>query len=691
MKRFPPFNPKFPFVLHGGDYNPDQWRHIPGTVDEDFELFQKAGINTLTLGVFAWSALEPEEGRFEFGWLDDIMDRCAARGMAAVLATPSGGKPNWMALKYPEIRRMVSPTRPWGGHLPPLRETQETRHNHCYTSPVYREKCAEMNTRLAQRYAKHPALALWHVSNEYGGDCYCPLCFGAFHKWLQKKYSSLDALNLAWWADFWSHRFNAWEEINTIDASIEGQRLDWKRFTTDQTVDFFLAECAPLRRHAPGVPVCINNMGFYEGLNYWRFAPHVDVVTVDCYPDFSPQPDPEAIAASTAMNYDLQRSMKNGMPFLLMESSPGPTNWAPGNRQLRPGGHRMKSFQAVAHGADSVQYFQMRKCRGGFEKLQGAVIDHAGAKRTPETRVFREVSQVGRDAAALAPVLGAATDAKVAVMFDWESRWALDISAGPTDRAKNSLAHCMAHHRAFWKRGVAMDVISGECSLEGYDVVVAPSLHLLRNGFADRIQKFTEAGGVFVATWLTGWVDENFLAFPGGFPGPLAKLLGVWAEEPDYLNAGESNAAVFAGKNVSGLRGEYELKNVCEVLHAEGAEVVATYQRDYYAGGPCVTVNKFGKGEAWYIAADGGRELLDAFYAKLIARKNLPRALADDQPEGVAAQTRENENGVFTFVANYSGKPAVAELGPAPRADILSGAVVAGATLLPPYGVMVLQ
>ena len=202
MKNFGPFNKNFPFMLHGGDYNPDQWQHVPGTVDEDFSLFPLAGINSVSIGIFAWTALEPEEGKFEFGWLDDIMERCASRGMAAILATPSAAKPNWMAQKYPEIRRMASPNPGWGGNLEPLREAQQTRHNHCYTSPVYRAKCAEMNTRLAQRYAGHPALALWHVSNEYGGTCYCPLCFAAFQKWLQAKYKTLDALNHAWWTGF---------------------------------------------------------------------------------------------------------------------------------------------------------------------------------------------------------------------------------------------------------------------------------------------------------------------------------------------------------------------------------------------------------------------------------------------------------------------------------------------------------
>jgi len=576
------------------------------------------------------------------------------------------------------------------GTLPPMRDEQHNRHNHCLTSPVYRAKCREMNTRLAKRYANHPALALWHVSNEYSGACYCPLCFAAFREWLKKKYGTLDALNAAWWSHFWAHTYTSWEQVVCIDGCVEGLRLDWKRFTCDQTVDFFLAECAPLREHTPGVSVCINNMGFFEDMDYWRFAPHVDVVTFDSYPDNFDKPDPEDLAAKCATWYDLQRSLGGGKPFLLMESSPGVSNWM-NTRLQRPGVHRMKSLQAVAHGADSVQYFQIRKGRGGCEKYHGAVIDHAGAKRAPDTRVFQEVSQVGKDLKALAPVLGATTPARVAILSDWESRWSLNMAAGPSAHAKDTLLHLQHHHRPFWKRGVAVDIVNGDNTLEGYDVVVAPSLYLLRKGFAEHVEKFVAAGGVFVATWLTGVVEESGLVFHGGLPGPIAKLLGVWSEEIDYLYDEEANQAVFADGNVSGLRGAYELKRVCEVVHAEGAEVAAVYGKDFYAGKPCVTVNKFGKGEAWYIAADGGRAMLDDFYAKLIARKNLPRALADDQPEGVAAQVRANANGVFTFVTNHSNKEVEALLGAKEREDVLTGKRVAGKVVLPPYGVMVLK
>ena len=257
---------KFPFLLHGGDYNPDQWRHIPGTLDEDFRLLPLAGINSVSVGIFSWAALEPEEGRYDFGWLDEVMDRCAAHGMAVVLATPSGAKPNWMAQKYPEIRRQ----NPTGSCLAPTQELQYGRHNHCPTSPVYRAKVAEMDRRLAERYGKHPALALWHISNEFNGSCQCPLCMQAFRDWLRAKYKTLDALNEAWWTGFWSHAFSDWSQIVAIDKTVEGLDLDWNRFVSDNTASFLADEAAALKSAAPEVPVTTNFMGFFEGLDYNR-------------------------------------------------------------------------------------------------------------------------------------------------------------------------------------------------------------------------------------------------------------------------------------------------------------------------------------------------------------------------------------------------------------------------------------
>ena len=674
---------KLPFLLHGGDYNPDQWRHIPGTLDQDFRLFPLAGINSVSVGIFSWSALEPEEGRYDFGWLDEVMDRCAAAGMAVVLATPSGAKPNWMAQKYPEIRRQ----NPLGWCVEPTQELQAGRHNHCLTSPVYRAKVAEMDRRLAERYGKHPALALWHISNEFNGECHCPLCMQAFRDWLRAKYKTLDAMNQAWWTGFWSHAFSDWSQIVTIDSTIEGLQLDWRRFVSDTTASFLRNEADALKSVAPDVPVTTNFMGFYEPLDYNRLEKYVDITCWDCYPAYHDRPDQERSAAGIALAHDLCRSFKK-RPFLMMESSPGPTNWMQTNRLLRPGLHRLKSLQAVAHGSDSVQYFQIRKGRGGCEKFHGAVIDHVGDE---SPRMFKEVAQVGRDLRALLPVLGSATPAEVALVHDWENRWALRNSQGPVAMSKDVVGTgLIPAYTPYWKRGVPVDVVSPVCDLSSYKVVVAPICYLVQDGFAEKAEAFVRDGGTFVGTFLSGVVDKNMLTFPGGFPGPFRDLFGIWAEETDYLYPDERNEALVEPGNALGLSGSFALHDVCEVIHLRGAEALALYGRDFYAGTPVLTRNAFGKGQAIYIAAHGGADWYGAIHGALISRLGLRRAIEADLPEGVTATLRVADDGTtYTFVGNFANEPREVDLGAAPRTDMLSGSTLSGKVQLPPYGVVV--
>ncbi|MCX7045681.1 MAG: beta-galactosidase [Candidatus Sumerlaeota bacterium] len=667
-----------PFLLHGGDYNPEQWMDEPGIWDQDMRLMKLAHINSASIGIFSWVMLEPEEGRYEFDWLDDIFDRLSKNGQRVILATPSGAKPAWLSAKYPEIRRVQA-----NG----LRDPHIGRHNHCPTSPVYREKVRAINTRLAERYANHPALAMWHLSNEYGGYCYCDLCFAAFRQWLERRYGTLDALNRAWWTRFWSHVYTDWRQIECVDPSVHGMQLDWKRFMTDQCVDFMRGEIEPLRQANPNIPVTTNMMGTYEVLNYWKFVPHLDVLSWDSYPDWHSGDDVET-ACGVAFHHDIYRAMKQGRPFILMESTPSQTNWQPIGRPKRPGMHRLASLQAVAHGSDAVCYFQWRKSRGSSEKFHGAVVDHAGHEHT---RVFQQVAALGAELEKLAPVAGSVAQAQVAVICDWECRWAIEQAQGPRNRDKDYIQTCISFYRPFWRRGVTVDVIDSECDFSSYKLLIAPMLYMLRPGVAERIAAFVEKNGVFAATYLTGIADEHDLCFLGGFPGPLRKVLGVWAEETDVLHERNEQAVIPVGDNPLGLIGAYEARHFCDIIHLEGASALAAYGNDFYAGQPALTLNRYGKGQAYYLASRNDARFLDDFAGALIRQAGVSQVLETELPQGVTAQRRSKGGREFIFLMNFGTKDRSIELGAVRYSDLASGQIVTGKLILAPFDVRVLE
>jgi beta-galactosidase len=683
--RHPPIVPRFPHLLHGGDWNPDQWLDEPAVIEEDFRLMERAGGNTFSIGIFAWSQLEPEEGRFVFDWLDRVMDGLAAHGWNAFLATPSGAKPRWLSDRYPEVRRVTAQG---------LREPHGQRHNHCLTSPVYREKVRTINGRLAERYRAHPALALWHVSNEYSGACYCELCLGAFRAWLQGRYPSLDALNKAWWTSFWSQTLQSWNQVDPRDSPLDGLLLDWDRFVTHQTVDFMKNEVAPLRSAAPGVPVTTNMMGTFHGLDYRRFVPVCDRMAWDSYPQLHGE-DSWKGAAPLSFVHDLYRSMKGGLPFILMESTPSSTNWFAVPQLKRPGQHRQEMLHAIGHGADATMYFQWRKGRGGFEKLHGAVVDHAGA----DTRVFAEVAAHGALLKQLDAVVGTSVRAQAAVVHDWEIRWAIARSQGPRQQPgggffdREYLETCVDHYRPLWKLGVPVDVIESTASFEAYRLLVAPMLYLLQPGVADRLRDFAKAGGTVVLTYLSGVVNENNLVLRGGWPGGgLRALAGVWAEEIDALYPHPSQRLLAAPGNPLGLAGAHPVREYCERVHPEGAQVLATYASDFYAGQPALTVNRVGTGRVYYLAArPAGEEFHDAFARGLVREQGLARCLDADLPEGVTVQKREGGGRTFLFLHNFKAAPQALDLGARRLRDVTDGRALSGRVTLPPYASWILE
>ncbi|MFD0692905.1 beta-galactosidase [Paenibacillus sp. GCM10027628] len=683
--KYPPISPKLPVFMHGADYNPDQWQHDPHVLEEDIRMMKLAKCNVMAIGIFAWSALEPQEGIFTFEWLDRVLDTFAANGIYAWLATPSGARPAWMAEQYPEVLRVGSNR---------VRNLFGARHNHCYSSPVYREKVAIMNKKLADRYAHHPAVVGWHISNEYGGECHCDYCQHAFRGWLQRKYETLDALNMAWWTAFWSHTYTSWSQIESPaphgENLVHAMNLDWKRFVTDQTVDFCRHEISPLKDVNSNLPVTTNLMDAYEGLNYWKFADVLDVVSWDAYPTWHDAADQSDLAAWFAMNHDMFRSIKGGQPFLLMESTPSLTNWQPVSKLKRPGMHMLASLQAVAHGADSVQYFQWRKSRGASEKLHGAVIDHVGHEHT---RVFQDVAAVGGILEKLTEVLGTWVPAEAALIFDWENRWAVKDSQGPRNMGIKYEETVLRHYRAFWDQGVPVDVIDMDGDFNKYKLIVAPMLYLVRPGVGERIEEFVAAGGTFVTTYWSGIVDENDLCFQGGFPGPLRKTLGIWSEEIDGLHDHDVNHIVCTEDNSLNLSGEFEVRELCDLIHTEGAETLAVYGGDFYEGRPAITVNRFGKGKAYYLAARGQDSFHRVFYKRIFSEAGIVSALQTELPSEVTVQLRSDGEYEYVFVMNFSSSEQMIRMDDNSYTEILSGNQVSAleSLELPPYGVRILK
>lgn len=631
-------------LLHGGDYNPDQWMDRPDILAEDIRLMKLAGVNAVSLGIFAWSALEPEEGRYEFDFFDSVIDALHKNGIHVLLATPSGARPAWMAQKYPEVLR-VTPDR--------QRILYAHRHNHCFTSPIYREKVRAMNTALAQHYKNHPAIIAWHVSNEYGGECHCELCQQAFREWLKKKYNSdLTLLNQQWWTSFWSHTYTSWEQIESPtppngrgEAYLHGLTLDWHRFVTHQTVDFMKNETAPLRAITPDIPVTTNFMEFYEGLDYSKFSDVLDFVSWDSYPIWHDTGRSNiTTACRTALLHDSMRSYLH-KPFLLMESTPSMVNWKEINKPKRPNMHKTSSLQAVAHGSDSVLYFQWRKGRGASEKFHGAVVDHVGHENT---RVFRDVASLGACLKKLECVRGCGTKSDVALIYDNENHMALKEAQGFQKSDKKYIETLTDYYYPFWKNGVSVDVIDSTYDFSGYKVLVLPMLHMIKAGVEERIEQFVANGGTVLMTYLSGMVNENDLCHLGGFPcGKLKDVFGIWAEEVDTLCPDERNTVSYDGKS-------YEVCDYCEIVHAQGANTLAAYEHDFYKGSGAVFENSYHAGKAYYVACRDTGALSQAICERIIAETSPARTPKADLPEGVVCTMREDETYQYVFVQNYT-------------------------------------
>ncbi|MGC5168031.1 beta-galactosidase [Luteimicrobium sp. DT211] len=665
-------------VAYGGDYNPEQW---PEEVwAEDVRLMREAGVTFATVGVFSWVLVEPREGVFEFGWLDRLVDLLHANGIRVVLGTPTTVPPAWFYRAYPEARVVTRDGVPLGfgsrGMVSP-------------SSPQYREAAVRVTTALAERYGSHPALALWHVHNEYGvpvAEDYSEHALHAFRDWLRARYGSLDALNARWGTAFWGQRYGDWDEVGLPAAAASvvnpAERLDFARFSDHQLRACFVAERDAIRAHSD-VPITTNFMAFACGsTDLWAWGREVDVVSNDHYLDAA-DPRNQVTLAQAA---DLTRSVAQGNPWFLMEHSTSAVNWQPRNVAKQPGELRRNSLQHVARGADAVGFFQWRASRSGAEKFHSAMLPHAGTG----SRVWREVVAFGADLGHLAEVAGSRVEARVAVLWDQESAWAQGLEWRPSVDV-DARERTDAWYRALWDDHVTVDFAHPSADLSSYALVVAPASYLLTADDAANLTRYVAAGGTLVVSYFSGIVDENDAVHEGGYGAPLRDALGLTVEEFAPLRAGDGVRVAWSGApDDDGAHRELVADTWTDHLALDGAEVVATYVDGPVAGGAAVTRHALGDGHGWYVSTrlddDGLRAVLAAAYqdAGLAPRDGLGAGTGRD----VEIVERTGDGRLYTFVLNHGTEPASV---PVTGDELLTGSTVDGWLKVPAGEVAVVR
>ncbi|MFI7454099.1 beta-galactosidase [Nonomuraea sp. NPDC049714] len=653
----------------GGDYNPEQWD--PAVWREDMRLMREAGVNVVSLGVFAWASLEPEPGRYEFGWLDEVMDLLHDNGISVNLATPTAAPPVWLTHLHPEVFPIMADGEPFGFG---------NRLHYDPSSPVYRRYAAAVTTKLAERYSFHPALAMWHISNEYGPTAYNEAASANFRRWLQRRYGDLDTLNEAWTTRFWGQLYTDWNQIEAPGIprtwSNPARRLDFKRFTSDALLECYLAERDIVRSYRDDIPVMTNFMRFYRNADYWSWAPEQDAVALDIYPDPA---DPDA-HVSAAFQYDLFRSLKGGQPWMLMEQAASAVSQWKLNVVKEPGRMRLGSLQALSRAADSVMFFQWRAGRGGHERFHSAMLPHSG----PGSRTFREIVDLGREVKLLSPVAGTGMRADIAVLFDWNGWRGLEETFGLPRNDFGYVDTVMRHYTPLWREHYPVDVVSSGSDLTPYTVLVVPNAYLIDDAGAAAIIAFARGGGTVVMSFFSGVVDECNRVRPDGYPGAFRQLIGARIDEYWPARPDEHFTVEFAGGRTA--RASWWRDD----LHLETGKALATYTDGLLAGRAAVVENSFGAGRVVYFATLLEEAAFDDVLLDEVRAAGVGNPFAG-VPSHVECTVRGDERQEYVFLLNHSPDlPATVPLSGG-GTDLLTGSAVSGQITLAPLGAAVVR
>lgn len=663
----------------GADYYPEHWDRSRWQTDA--EMMVKANIKVIRVGEFAWSLYEPEEDRYDFAWMEEVLDLFNQYGIKVVLCTPSATPPKWMADKYPEIYQEDIHGSP---------KLFGTRKHYCFNSDLYRQKVKTLVDRIASHYAGHPALEAWQVDNELGWanttNCYCSKCTAKFKAWLRNKYKTIDKLNKSYGTVFWSQIYNSFDEViipragacydtcHDTQGQNPGLLLDFYRFSSDSVISFMEESVETIRKYS-NKPITTNmldaSVNSGTGIDYFKLSEQLDFVSWDNYIEFQ-----WGIAKPAAVSKDhaLMRSYKK-QPYWVMEEQSGPCGWSKMGPTPTPGKLRLWTYQSVANGADTVVYFRWRACPFGTEENWHGILNHDGKPN----RRYEEILKVGCELEQLSKIYGALQPlARVAIIKSFDCEWSHSIHKHVEGFHYDQLL--LSYYKPFYDMGIAVDFVKPEDDLSRYSLVLAPALLMLEDKEKANLEKYVKAGGILFITFRSGIKDINNNMLMDTVPGVLKELAGVEVHDYDPQLEKQTKVSTVFGEGTADLW--------CDIITPVTARSLGIYTGDFYAGQSCFTVNSYGKGEAYYLGCDLDETAMDKLIRYLGKKAELPLKLYSISGIETLEATDGKNNALF--ILNHNAYPAVIAIDDN-YTEMLTRQTVTGTIYVEPYGVAILN